>query len=150
MARAVPLLALMVLAAGCNQAPPQQVGGGIGVGVDAEGGPVVHFVSCAAPVTTVSVSHDRVGLADDEENPQVGDWSVDSTDGQVALVSTPAEGEFTGFVEGQGYLVEVLLGDTDQRINGIAFSLDDLAGLGEGEIFDGAGVTTHASLAECG
>lgn len=138
--------------AGC-MSYPDQVEGGVGIGLGVDGQPVVHFTSCGSPVVEVVVLQGREGLAEDEENAVVGEWRLDrpAIQGFLDLANTAAEEQFLGFDDGVTYLVDVRLEDDNARLAGAEFELADLDALGTDQVLaaEDRVVTVHELAGDC-
>jgi hypothetical protein len=145
------VLTVALAVAGCGMAYPDQVEGGVGVGVGDHGQPVVHFLSCGSPVVGVIVLQGREGLDDDEENPIVGEWVIDppATQGFLDLESARPT-DYLGLEKGQTYLVEVLVQQEDARLAGTEVELGEIEALGPDQVLTADGrVVAPDELADC-
>ena len=116
---------------GCVAPGDFEIVGRTGV-TSVEGDLAVVWDSCGeVEVRSVDMVADREGLADDEENPEVGSWEM---------------GE-------RGYIVEAHPAGSRETMPGVHFTIDDVAALGPGEVLigaeDGNFVGTMEDLADC-
>lgn len=144
-------MAVAVLVSGCYGVP-EQVDGGYGVGAGTSGAPEVHFISCGSAVVAVNVATDREGLAPEEENPVVGRWTLQpaTQEGSLDLGTQPPDEPGPGFGPGTTYLLDLELAE-DELLpgGGLAFTLEDLAGLGPDEVLSSGGVRGAGELGSC-
>lgn len=125
--------------AGCI-APDVEVIGALGVTVDEEQRPVLVVEACEGAAAGVDLSLDREGLADEEENEQVGAWIADApVPGTSELVlHTPARpwaGEAVEMVVDRGYIATAV-GEGDREVlSQVAFRGADVAGMESGTVY---------------
>ncbi|GGK67779.1 hypothetical protein [Ornithinimicrobium pekingense] len=121
-------------------APDVEVIGAIGVMVDEESRPVLVVEPCDGAAVHVDLHHDRQGLADDEENEQVGSWDATApVEGTSELVlhapSDPWDGEGVEISPDRGYIATGQgQGETDV-LSQVAFRGSDLAAMEAGTVY---------------
>lgn len=121
-------------------APDVEVIGAIGVTVDAHARPVLVVEACDGAATRVTLSFDREGLADDEENEDIAAWtSAEPVAGKSELIlhapTDPWEGRGVELVVGRGYIAGGQGAGEKQVLSQVAFSSSQLAGIQAGMVY---------------
>jgi hypothetical protein len=128
-----------VLASGCV-APDIEVIGAVGVTVDEEARPVLVIEACEGAASAVTLSFNREGLADDEENEQIATWTaVNPAAGTSSLAlhapSAPWQGAGIDLPVERGYVAGGAGADDRQVLTQVAFSGSQLAGMEPGTVY---------------
>lgn len=140
-----PVIAAAALAVagalgGCI-APDIDVVGAIGVTVTDDGAPVLVIEPCDTGALQVTLSGDREGLADDETNPLLAEWTVDPpgvTGTSQIVLDGPAEpwgGAAVTVEEGRGYVAGGASSQVKGVLSQVAFRTEDLAGLSPDQVY---------------
>ena len=146
-------LTVGMLAAGCIAPGGFETVGRTGV-VSVEGDLGVVWDSCGEDeVTSVVVHADREGLADDEENPEVGRWDLGERNREEQVFVPSAADQPPQLDPARGYIVQADPEGDVENLPGVHFTLEDVAGLEPGEVLigaeDGSFVGTWEDLADC-
>lgn len=132
-------------------APDIDVVGALGVTVTAEGAPVLVVEPCDTGAVQVLLSGDRAGLADDEENPQLAEWTVDppgvTGTSRITLgaPTAPWGGQAVTVEPDQGYVATGASSQVKGVLSQVAFTTEELAGLSPDSVYvnassDGTGL----------
>ncbi len=121
-------------------APDVEVIGALGVMVDEESRPVLVVEACDGAARLVTVSYNREGLTDDEENEDIASWtSAEPVRGKSALVihapSAPWQGEGVDLPVDRGYIAGGEGEGNKQVLTEVAFRGSQLAGMEPGTVY---------------
>lgn len=131
-------------------APDVDVIGALGVTVDEDARPVLVVEPCAGAAILVTLTYNREGLTDDEENEEIARWtSAEPAVGTSKLVlhapSAPWHGEGINLAFDRGYIAGAQ-GDGDKQVlTQVAFTGTQLAEMKPGMVYrndPNPGVTT--------
>ncbi|WP_134772747.1 hypothetical protein [Ornithinimicrobium flavum] len=119
-----------------------------------EGDLAVVWDSCGEEeIRSVVIHADREGLADDEENPEVGRWEMGERNREEKVFVPSAADDPPQLDPSRGYIVQALPAGEVENLPAVHFTLDEVAGLGPGEVLigaeDGSVVGTMDDLADC-
>ena len=132
-ARALCAVAVAASLAGCI-APNVEVSGALGLTVDDQARPVLIVEACEGTAVLVDLAHDREGLAADEENEAVGEWtSAEPLPGTSELAlhapAAPWQGAGVEVAPDRGYIAGGQGREDGQVLTQVAFRGSDLADL---------------------
>ena len=121
-------------------APDVEVIGALGVTVDQSARPVLVVEACDGAAILVTLSYNREGLADDEENEDIASWtSVEPVVGMSELVlhspSAPWQGEGIDLPYDRGYIAGGQGEGDKQVLSQVAFSGAQLTEMLPGTIY---------------
>ena len=136
-------------------APDVEVIGALGVTVDAEARPILVVEACDGAANLVTLSYNRIGLADDEQNEDIASWtSAEPVAGKSALVlhapTAPWQGAGVDLPIDRGYIAGAQGKGEKQVLTQVSFSGSDLAALEPGTVYrnhSDPDVTTLVGLA---
>ena len=122
-------LTIGMLAAGCIAPGGFETVGRTGV-VSVEGDLAVVWDSCGEEEVTSVVMHaNREGLADDEENPEVGRWEMGERNREEKVFVPSAADDAPQLDPSRGYIVQALPAGEVENLPGVHLTLDDVAAL---------------------
>lgn len=121
-------------------APDIDVIGALGVTVDEQGRPILVVEPCDGAAVLITLSFNREGLADDEENDDIGSWTAaEPVVGKSELVlnapSPPWQGVAVDLPAGRGYIAGGQGRGEKQVLTQVAFSSSDLAEMEPGRVY---------------
>lgn len=104
-------------------------------------------------VRSVELHQDREGLADDEENPRVGEWELGDRDREQKLLVLGATDDPPQLDPARGYVAQAVPAGDVENLPGVHFTPARVAALGPDEVLvgavDGSVVGTWDDLADC-
>ena len=121
-------------------APDVDVIGALGVTVDDQGRPVLVVEPCEGAAILVTLSFNREGLSDDEENETLGSWTAAEPTAEMSelvlsVPSAPWHGVGVDLPAGRGYIAGGQGHGDKQVLTQVAFDAGDLAEMKPGNVY---------------
>lgn len=139
-ARVTTSACIMALSLSACIAPDVEVIGALGVTVDQDARPILVVEACDGAAILVTLSFNREGLSDDEENEDIASWtSIEPAAGTSELVlhapSAPWQGEGIHLPFDRGFIAGGQGEGDKQVLTQVAFSGAQLAEMEPGTIY---------------
>lgn len=151
---ALALACVGLLATGCGNVINTDMIGTTGVAVSEQGDPEAVIVVCRESIDQLTLSGDRTGLNDDEQNPRFGTWTPDEPISRgvyrISLTSPTDGWSFTGpfeaFKPGRTYILSAGSTHHDVETSQVNFHGDDLDGQDSSTVLLDAGRSPAETL----